>query len=662
MIIKIKSILSLSMLLSLSALIIITITILNKFIAPKLIKIESELVQNEISKISSYILRELGQVKAQQRAITQLIPAMQSDEIDKSLPHLLDQYGEKKIFGGGIWPLPNKRKDGKTKFSTFFHRNNQGEMTENTYWNSAEAPNYFEQVWYNNGRNAPHGECAWAKAYRDDASIEARTNCAMGIYSNIGLYGVATIDVTLGFFNTLAANSEKKLNAQVMILEHDGTIVSNSSAINESILLRNIQEFKHSSSFASQLGKTQLSAVTSSINEYIGINGEELTLLVMEVADTPWLVAVNIPSSALRQQTSALMSTLLSIQIPLLLLLFFVVAMGAWKLLGRLARLKQSIDELSAGEADLTRRLNIGRGDEIDDISISVNRFIEFLQSMIANISASSNSITQSLNQLYSGSEHSKQTLLSHAEETDQIVTAITEMSATSDEMANNSNSTAEFIHKVKEQASNSKGLVRKASDSVDELFQTVELATKEVMQMSQHVQDITPILDGISSIAEQTNLLALNAAIEAARAGDQGRGFAVVADEVRALAARTQASTKEINTKLSQLNGGVTLVVSSIEKTRSCTDMTAKHTSSVNKGLDDVAEAINQIHELSFQIATAAEEQSAVSKQIDSSMVNIREIVNSLVEQDGTNSFSMQSLTDANTQLVHIIKGFKVK
>ncbi len=637
-------------------------TILNKLVTPKLIKIESKLVENEISQISNYILRELDQVKAQQRAITQLTPTLQSSEIDKLLPHLLDQYGEKKVFGGGIWPLPNKREKGKIKFSTFFHRDDQDKMSKNTYWNSTEAPNYFEQVWYNNGSNAPKGECAWAKAYRDDASIEARTNCAMGIYNSMDLYGVATIDITLGFFNILAENSEKKLNAQVMILERDGTIVSNSSAIDGSILLHNIQEFQDSSSFASQLVKTQLSSVTSLINEYNGINDEELTILIMEVSGTPWLVAVNIPSSALRQQTSALMRILLSIQIPLLLLLFFIVAIGAWKLLDRLARLKQSIDELSAGEADLTRRLNIGRGDEIDEISISVNRFIEYLQSMVANISASSDAITQSLNQLYSGSEYSKQTLLSHAEETDQIVTAITEMSATSDEVANNSNSTAEFIEKVKEQALSSKGLVRKASVSVDELFQTVELATKEVTQMSQHVQDITPILDGISSIAEQTNLLALNAAIESARAGEQGRGFAVVADEVRALAARTQESTEEINTKLSQLNGGVASVVSSIEKTRSCTDITAKHTSSVNQGLDDVAEAINHIHELSFQIATAAEEQSAVSKQIDSSMVNIREIVNTLVEQDGTNSHSMQCLTDTNTQLVHIIKGFKVK
>ncbi|RFA29915.1 hypothetical protein CAI21_08800 [Alkalilimnicola ehrlichii] len=662
MLIRLKSLYSLLLLTFILVMLVLTVMALRGVVAPRLFAMESALVRHELVAIGEDIQRELAQVQAQQRAITQLVPVLKSHQIDEQLPSLLDQYGEEKVFGGGVWPLPNRRTQGREKHSTFFHRDDSGRLVENFYWNSDEAPNYYEQPWYQNGRNAPKGQCGWAKAYADGASAEARTNCAMGIYKDNTLYGVATIDVTLGFFNNLAARSEERINGQVVIFERSGKLVSNTSAIPGDIILSDVRSQARHADITRQLAGMKLDEVGSSITRYRGSDGSELTLLVEEISGTPWLMAASLPSSALNRQSNQLITLLLAFQAPLLLLMLAAIIFALYRLMARLKKLKSSIDDLSAGEADLTHRLAIGKGDELDDIAGSINRFIAYLQKMVLDIKVSSDNISGSLEALKSGSENSGNILAAHAEETEQVATAITEMSYTSEAVAKSANDTSDFIRKVNNQADVSKSLVFKASESMEGLLGNVDNASEEVSKMSASVQNILPILNAISDIAAQTNLLALNAAIEAARAGDQGRGFSVVADEVRALAARTQSSTEEISAQLKQLTESVELVVNSIESTRASSEVTAEHTASVNKGLDDMADAVQKIHDLSMQIASAAEEQSNASQQVDSNVQSIKDMVGSLVKQDGLNAQTAAQLSEANAQLVRLIRGFKIE
>jgi methyl-accepting chemotaxis protein len=274
---------------------------------------------------------------------------------------------------------------------------------------------------------------------------------------------------------------------------------------------------------------------------------------------------------------------------------------------------------------------------------VQVNRSRLCLQNLIGEVTEATGAMTSSLSELQHTSKQTGEILLRHAAETDQTVAAINEMSATADNVAQNAAETAAFTQRANEHADRSRIIVSEASSSVVALIDEVASATAKVEGMQEDARRITETLGVIGAIAGQTNLLALNAAIEAARAGEQGRGFAVVADEVRALAARTQASTSEINEMLGRLTRGVSTSVAAMENTQASCQSAADATARVNAGLDEMAGSVGQINNLSTQIATAAEEQSAVTEEINRNMVQIRHMVDELVRSG--------QVTESNTR-----------
>ncbi len=642
---------------------VLTEEAIRHFITPKLKASEEQLVLGKVNKIAETILFELAKVEAQSRSITQTIPLLDSDTIDTVVPGLVDQYGDPKVFGGGIWPLAQKRSE-RDKHSTFFHRDAGGRMTVNTYWNSDAAPNYYEQPWHRAGQQAPRGQCAWAAAYKDDASAQPRTNCAMAINKDGALFGVSTIDVTLGFFNKLVAEKEKEIQGEVMIVEPDGKILSNQSSIGGEIVLKNVAELAGQSLFVSEIrgGLSKIGGDALFKSQFQAEDGDDWTFYLQPIEGTPWLLAAALPTHLLTENSAGVLKTLATLQIPLVILLLAAMLFAVRQLMQRLHVLRGNIDSLSAGDADLTRRIALKGEDEMDAVGSSVNRFIAYLQTMIADVTQASAVIAEELAQLQQQSRHTNEVLTRHASETDQAVTAITEMSSTADTVAQSATETASFTRDANDKAEQSRVVVAEASTSVLALVDEVESATARVQEMQQDAQRINDVLGVIGEIAGQTNLLALNAAIEAARAGEQGRGFAVVADEVRALAGRTQQSTSEINEMLSKLQQGVSSAVQAMEKTKASCQATADKTSRVNVGLDDMASSVSRIHDLSAQIATAAEEQSAVTEEINQNMVAIRHMVDDLVSSGQQADKSTDALLASNRRLVELVNRFKVR
>jgi len=324
--------------------------------------------------------------------------------------------------------------------------------------------------------------------------------------------------------------------------------------------------------------------------------------------------------------------------------------------------LKAMVHDLSKGTGDLTSRLPINSNDDLGIISEDINLFIEKLQNLMLDVSQSSSEIDVNIHKLKSEVESNSNILDAHVNETDQIVSAIEEMSVTAKDVAQNSNDTAAFTQTTNTQALKSKDSVGEATVIVAKLVEEVEHTADSISEIERNTSDINNVLKVIGDIADQTNLLALNAAIEAARAGEYGRGFAVVADEVRALAAKTQHSTTEIEQTLSQLREGSSTAISTMSSTKQTCLKVAESTEVVATDLDSIGSSVTQINGLNLQIATAAEEQSCVSGEIARNMTAISDMANELVV-NGQNSLEQtMELTSANDSLKGLVAQFKLK
>ncbi|AZG35150.1 methyl-accepting chemotaxis protein [Shewanella psychromarinicola] len=331
------------------------------------------------------------------------------------------------------------------------------------------------------------------------------------------------------------------------------------------------------------------------------------------------------------------------------------------KLITDMVVLKTRIDTLSTGEADLTSRLEIINHDELGDISHSVNNFIGYLQTMMLDISRSSKDITEGITQLNRQSESNSIALNNHSSETSLAATAITQMNSSAEAVANSAAQTASSTQQANEEAKASKINVVDASNSVIALVEDMNAATDKINTMSENTDQIVSILSVIKGIADQTNLLALNAAIEAARAGEQGRGFAVVADEVRSLASRTQSSTAQIDQILIRLQDDASSAVKVMIETKQSCQKVADNTFRVTSNLDSMTSSILNINDLGGQIATASEEQSAVTSEISRNIHTIETMALELLQNGKQTAVSTQHLSTANDHLNLLVNKFKL-
>ncbi|EGQ7995059.1 methyl-accepting chemotaxis protein [Vibrio vulnificus] len=327
-----------------------------------------------------------------------------------------------------------------------------------------------------------------------------------------------------------------------------------------------------------------------------------------------------------------------------------------------LLKLKKAVLGLSKGSGDLTARLTVEGGDDLAQISEGFNRFVLSLQGMMLQVSEASQNISSNIVQLNQTAVENEKVLITHSAETDQVVTAITEMSESARSVAENVTQSNRITEGASKEAKQSLEIVNNAVTTVSALVNDVEEMSNRIVSMNQDANKISEVLNVIGEISEQTNLLALNAAIEAARAGEQGRGFAVVADEVRALAARTQNSTTEISEMLSKLLDGTSSVVASMERTKQQCQSTASKTSEVSNSLNLMSGSVRDIDDVSTQIAAATEEQSTVAAELSRNMLAIRDIVTNLVASGRQTVAATESLADSNHELDKLVSNFKLQ
>jgi methyl-accepting chemotaxis protein len=325
-----------------------------------------------------------------------------------------------------------------------------------------------------------------------------------------------------------------------------------------------------------------------------------------------------------------------------------------------LADAVQALNDIADGEGDLTQRLKVQSNDEIGQLATAFNRFVERIQSVVSQVGETSNHLFSAVEKLHSLSEHYDHQMQGHSRETDQVVTAVTEMSSTAQEVAASASNAATATSDAARESDAARGVVGTAINSINRLVGEVHTASGVIEQLAHETGKIGSVVEVIRGIAEQTNLLALNAAIEAARAGEQGRGFAVVADEVRSLAGRTQQSTKEINEMLQRLQSGVKQAVDVMQASEERSQETVQEASHIATSLDSMVMAVSTINDMNIQIATAAEEQHAVSEEINKNLVAIQQIVSELTDAAVESNSTTRDLASTGDKLRKLVSQFR--
>lgn len=336
---------------------------------------------------------------------------------------------------------------------------------------------------------------------------------------------------------------------------------------------------------------------------------------------------------------------------------FFVVKV----ITGNLQKVVSSLDEMSKGEGDLTLRLESNAKDEVGDLVEGFNAFVSKLQGIIREISVSTDQLATAAEEMSHISASSRQGVNQQQGEISQVATAVSEMSATVQEVSRNANQASGATQNASEAANKGGAVMSETVQSINAVANEVKQATEVIHRLEGDSDNIGTVLDVIRGIAEQTNLLALNAAIEAARAGEQGRGFAVVADEVRTLASRTQTSTQEIQQMIEQLQTGASEAVKVMDEGQIKVGICVEQAEKAKESLEEIVSSTGIINDMNIQIASAAEEQTAVAEEINQSITRTSNIVDETVQSVEQTSQASEELAKLSVQLSNLVGQFKI-
>ncbi|MBP5107238.1 methyl-accepting chemotaxis protein [Pseudomonas protegens] len=324
--------------------------------------------------------------------------------------------------------------------------------------------------------------------------------------------------------------------------------------------------------------------------------------------------------------------------VGLLVLASALTLLFAWRLIRSItqpiANALRAAEEIAEG--NLTRPITVDGSDEAGRLLQAMVTMQEKLRDTLQSISGSAHQLASAAEELNSVTEEGARGLTQQNNEIEQAATAVNEMTSAVEEVARNAVSTSEASKSATTSAGDGRDLVRETVSAIERMSSDVQGTASLIGDLANESRDIGKVLDVIRGLADQTNLLALNAAIEAARAGEAGRGFAVVADEVRALAHRTQQSTSEIERMIGSIQSGTEHAVDSMRNSTERAESTLSIARGAGLSLDTINSAISEINERNLVIASAAEEQAQVAREVDRNLVNIRDL-------------SVQSTTGAN-------------
>ncbi|OUL57529.1 methyl-accepting chemotaxis protein [Pseudoalteromonas ulvae] len=496
---------------------------------------------------------------------------------------------------------------------------------------------------------------------------EMMTSLTVPILKRNQFIGVMGADLNLPVLQEITKKLSKELyNGQARVtLLSELDLIAGSSHYDKK-LGRPLKEAIDNEQFALYEKLKQSNALLSTSTDYlvsaevfIALPGVKWQLLI-EVPKELALAGANELKQTLDNNTASLGQTIFLVGIAVALVATIIMSGLIKTIIAPLTLIQTRVDNLASVEGDLTQTIVVEDHAELIALAGGFNRFILRLKELITHLKdIAEQSNLQSQNSAALAQE-SERYIAEQFREIESVVTAMTQMSSTAQEVANASEFAAGQTNEITNDVLNCEKNLSSAVEQVEVMSQEISDANQAVGKVSARSSDINQILEVIRSIAEQTNLLALNAAIEAARAGEQGRGFAVVADEVRALASKTRSSTDDISRLIESLQVEVASASSIIEKGVSRADNAVKETGHAFETLHDVVEKVQAVSDQVTQIATAAEEQSAVTEEINRNLTRISDAAAHLADlstQAGSGSTELASLVNEQSSQLAKLK-----
>jgi len=481
--------------------------------------------------------------------------------------------------------------------------------------------------------------------------------------------GVVGIDIALDALQAAAVNSQRDLfNSAGHMLIVSGTGVLAAYSVDAGKVGKNIGDTLGAD------GKDILQLLANGAPKILQ-QGDLIRAVypVSPIADAKaWAVVIDLPRQVLladsvklqavlddAQQSGTLKALSVAVIAGLLgLLLMWLTASGVTRPINSVADMLKAI---ASGDGDLTQRLHYSKQDELGELVSWFNRFLDKLQPTIAQIKQS---ITDARGTADQSSEIARQTsegMQVQFREIDQVATASNEMSATAHDVANSASNAANAAKGADQSARDGMSIIERSTRDINQLAEEVSKAVTEVEALAVNSEQIGSVLEVIRSIAEQTNLLALNAAIEAARAGESGRGFAVVADEVRNLAKRTQDSVEEIRLVIERIQSGTRGVVATMHSSQTQAHSNAGQIQQAVQALGKISDAVTVISDMNLQIASAAEQQSAVAEEVNRNVSAIRTVTETLTGQATESAQISSQLNALTTHQMKLMDQFRV-
>ncbi|AEF55499.1 methyl-accepting chemotaxis sensory transducer with Cache sensor [Marinomonas posidonica IVIA-Po-181] len=390
------------------------------------------------------------------------------------------------------------------------------------------------------------------------------------------------------------------------------------------------------------------------------IQNHDVLMYASKIKNSPWVLGLMMDQKNLDAPLYKLGINILIAVAILLVLTSLVVMQISRILLKDLRRVSDSMAQIAQGNGDLTQRLTTHSKDEIAELVNNFNHFVALLQTTISHLKKIGLDLSDQANASYRSSQQSAKKLEEQQGNISMVATAIHQMALATQEIAGNATSTANNADETVNASSLGQQQVLKSQNSIRDLASDIEGVAEVINNLSQNADGINTILTTISEIAEQTNLLALNAAIEAARAGEQGRGFAVVADEVRVLSQRTYSSIEEIQSMIEALQSITKDAVGRIKLSHKKAESSVLDVNEAKNSLDQIQHSVAMINDRAAQIATATEQQTSVTAEVNQNTNDIQKSATELVTLASDSAARAEELKTLSEDMLTDINHFR--